>query len=192
MRRHFVLLELSPGEGGEGALVTEELLTLRVVLALLLELPVLGPHVLEEGGFPSGPVVTFITLQPLLLVLRRCVGFQVTQVVGPVLTLAAGKDVLAGVELLEVSHTELVRGKLPVTERTLKSLARLARLTFALMVFIIGTISTTDHLDLNIIFLVTNFAVLLNLLFVVSLEVTESTIEFQDLRMKTFKMMGKI
>ena len=98
MRRHFVILELSPGEGGEGALVTEELLTLRVVLALLLELPVLGPHVQMEGLIPGGPEVTLITLQPPLLVLRRCVGLQVTQVVGPVLTLAAGEDVLAGAD----------------------------------------------------------------------------------------------
>ena len=97
MRRHFVLLELSPGEGGEGALVAEELLTLRVVLALLLELSVLTPHVLEECGFPSGPVVTFITLQPLLLMPRACVGVEVTQVVGPVLPVAAGEDMPARV-----------------------------------------------------------------------------------------------
>ena len=90
-------LELNPGEGGEGALVAEEVLTLCVVFAPPLELSMFGSHVFEKTGFPSGPVVTFITLQPLLLMPRGCVSVEVTQVVGAVLAVAPGEDMPARV-----------------------------------------------------------------------------------------------
>ena len=117
-----MILELSPGEGGEGALVAKELLTLRVVLALLLELSVPGPHVKEEGLIPGGRVVTLITLQPPLLVPRPHVVVEVGLVVRPVLTVAAVEDLTAWMRLLEVNYTELMRRKLTLTERTLNGL----------------------------------------------------------------------
>ena len=63
----------------------------------------------EEGLIPGGPVVTFITLPPFLLVPGPHVVVEVWQVVRPVLAVAAVEYLTARMELLEVNNTELVR-----------------------------------------------------------------------------------
>ena len=72
-----------------------------------------------EGLIPGGPEVTLITLKLNLLVPGPHVVVEVGQVVRPVLTVAAVEDLTAWMRLLEVNYTELVRGKLTLTERTL-------------------------------------------------------------------------
>ena len=103
MGRRLVPLELHLGECREGALVTEEMLTVSKVFALLLEVTVLFPHVFVERLVPRGRPVAPVTLQPGLVVLRAGVGVEVGQVVGPVVTVGAGEDVLTRVNLFVVS-----------------------------------------------------------------------------------------
>ena len=107
----FVLLKLRLGECGEGTLVTQVLLAVTVVLTLLLEVPVFVPLVLVEGSVPCGPPVTQLTLQPSLLMLGPPVCVEVGQVVGPVLTVLAVKDMLARVNLFMMSQPQPSAGK---------------------------------------------------------------------------------
>ena len=99
----LVFLKLHFREGREGTLVTEVLLAVSVVFALLLEESVFLSLVLVEGCVPSCPVVTLVTLQSSLLVPRPAVRVEVGQVVGPVVTVGAGEDVLTRVNLFVVS-----------------------------------------------------------------------------------------
>ena len=117
----FVPLKLRLRKGREGTLVTEVFLAVIVVLTLLLEVAVFLSLVLVEGGVPGGPPVALVALQPPLLVLGPGVGVEVGQVVGPVLAVLAGEDVLARVSLLMVSQPpSLVRKTGPVaTEEAL-------------------------------------------------------------------------
>ena len=99
----LVPLKLHLRESREGTLVTEIFLAVTVVFALLLEESVFLSLVLVEGCVPGCPVVTLVTLQPSLLVPRPAVRVEVGQVVGPVVTVGAGEDVLTRVNLFVVS-----------------------------------------------------------------------------------------
>ena len=102
----LVLLKLHLGEGGEGTLVIEVFLAVTEVFTLLLEVSVFLSLVLVEGRVPGGGPVTQLALHPSLLVLRPGVGVEVGQVVGPVLAVLAGEDMLTRVNLLVVSQSQ--------------------------------------------------------------------------------------
>ena len=102
----FVLLKLHLREGGEGTLITEVFLAVTEVFTLLLEVSVFLSLVLVEGRVPGGGPVTQLALHPSLLVLGPGVGVEVGQVVGPVLAVLAGEDMLTRVNLLVVSQSQ--------------------------------------------------------------------------------------
>ena len=127
MGRRLVPLELHLGECREGAPVTEEMLTVSKVFALLLEVTVLFPHVFVERLVPRGRPVAPVTLQPGLVVLRPGVGVEVGQVVGPVLTVCAGEDMLTWVCLPEMLRPQplIIETRPVLTERTFNGLISL-------------------------------------------------------------------
>ena len=119
----LVLLKLQLRESGEGTLVTQVLLAVTEVFALLLEVSVFLSLVFVEQWVPGGPPVTQLTLQPSLLVLGPGVRVEVGQVVGPVLAVLAGEDILTRVDLFVVSQPQPLVDKAgpTLTKQTLDS-----------------------------------------------------------------------
>ena len=111
-------LQLQFGDSFEGTVITEQCLSIRAVLSILLVKAMFLPHMSVEKLVPCGGEVTSITIKALLFMQRVDMTCQVWLVVTAILTVRALVDILAWVILLEVLESKFVSSEHGVTLST--------------------------------------------------------------------------